>query len=303
MKTKKIALLSFLACACLVGGAVAANTSVSADASVSMVAGASLRVPVKGADADADKDGIRFRAEFDKEFVKSLEGEKSVGMFIAPATYNNEVVISVVKNGKVQKDPAITFDYADGFLYTTENKLDKVTVKDSTHLVPSMRIEYTYTPKLGSISGSGYFYDTYENDDKVEKYDMITAGFVHDQIIAFTDTRTDLSFWALLLGGYQMYTDGEGLANFVGDAHGDLILVREDCPLLANIKKSESESVKPGEQMSSVTESNRVDVPAIGSILKNIKEADVAYDKADFTSDRKALLEIRKDARIRTIVK
>lgn len=100
-----------------------------------------------------------------------------------------------------------------------------------------------------------------------------------------------------------MYTDGEGLANFVGDAHGDLILVREDCPLLANIKKSESESVKPGEQMSSVTESNRVDVPAIGSILKNIKEADVAYDKADYTSDRKALLEIRKDARIRTIVK
>ena len=94
MKTKKIALLSFLACACLVGGAVAANTSVSADASVSMVAGASLRVPVKGADADADKDGIRFRAEFDKDFVSALEGEKSVGMFIAPAVYNDNVVIN-----------------------------------------------------------------------------------------------------------------------------------------------------------------------------------------------------------------
>ena len=245
---------------------------------------------------DADAEGRTIRGK-DRKVTFSYADGKMTAEGLFPS------LNVTLKNGKVQKDPAITFDYADGFLYTTENKLDKVTVKDSTHLVPSMRIEYTYTPKLGSISGSGYFYDTYENDDKAEKYDMITAGFVHDQIIAFTDNRTDLSFWALLLGGYQMYTDGEGLANFVGDAHGDLILVREDCPLLANIKKSESESVKPGEQMSSVTESNRVDVPAIGSILKNIKEADVAYDKADYTSDRKALLEIRKDARIRTIVK
>lgn len=89
MKTKKIALLSFLACACLIGGAVGMNAnSVSAETPVvTMKAGASLRVPVKGADADADKDGIKFRATFDIAEVEKLEGEKSVGMFIAPADY------------------------------------------------------------------------------------------------------------------------------------------------------------------------------------------------------------------------
>lgn len=96
MKTKKIALLSFLACACLVGGAVGFNAnSVSADAPVvTMKAGASLRVPVKGADADADKDGIKFRAYFDIEEVGKLEGAKSVGMFIAPADYNETFPIN-----------------------------------------------------------------------------------------------------------------------------------------------------------------------------------------------------------------
>lgn len=100
-----------------------------------------------------------------------------------------------------------------------------------------------------------------------------------------------------------MYSDGESLANFVGDAHGDLLLVREDCPLLEGLKKSESESVASGERLNSITESNRVDMPAIGSILKDIKEADVAYDKASFDNERRSLLDIREDARIRTIVK
>jgi hypothetical protein len=206
-------------------------------------------------------------------------------------------------NGKIQNDPSIVFDYTDGFLYSTENDLDDVVVKDSTHIVPSMRFEHRYTPRVGSISGSGYFYDTYEDENKVERYDMITAGFVHDQIIAFTDNRTTFSFWALLLGGYQMYSDGPGLANFIGDAHGDLILVREDCPLLAKLQKSESQSAKVGEKLSSVTESNRVDMPAIGTILKDIKKADVAYDQETRASEIRSLLDIREDARIKTIVK
>ena len=156
---------------------------------------------------------------------------------------------------------------------------------------------------MGSISGSGYFYDTYEDENKVEKYDMVTAGFVHDQIIAFTDNRTTLSFWAILLGGYQMYSSGASLSNFVGDAHGDLILVREDCPLISKLQKSGSQSAKEGEQLSSVTESNRVDMPAIGTILKDIKASDVAYDQASFDNERKTLLQVRNDARIKTIVK
>ena len=144
---------------------------------------------------------------------------------------------------------------------------------------------------------------SYEDGNDVERYDMITAGFVHDQIIAFTDNRTTLSFWALLLGGYQMYSDGESLSNFVGDAHGDLILVREDCPLLAKLQKSDSKSAKAGQKLSSVTESNRVDMPAIGTILKDIKKADVAYDEEVHASEIRSLLDIREDARIRTIVK
>ena len=206
-----------------------------------------------------------------------------------------------LNDGTPQEDPAIVFDYTDGYLYTTENDLEDVVVKDSTNIVPSMRLEQKYTPRIGSISGTGYFYDTYETEDKVEKYDMITAGFVHDQIIAFTDNRTEFSFWALLLGGYQMYSDGPGLANFIGDAHGDLILVREDCPLISSLQESDSKSAKEGEQLSSVTESNRVDMPAIGTILKDIKEADVAYDS--FDNERKTLLQVRNDARIRTIIK
>ena len=208
-----------------------------------------------------------------------------------------------LKDGTMQEDPAIEFDYTDGFLYTTENNLAEVVVKDSTNIVPSMRLEHKYLPRIGSINGNGYFCDTYEDDDKVERYDMVTAGFVHDQIIAFTDNKTKESFWALLLGGYQMYSDGEGLANFVGDAHGDLILVREDCPLLSNLQESDSQSAKEGEQLSSVTESNRVDMPAIGTILKDIKEADIAYEHASFDNDRMTLLQVRDDARIRTIVK
>lgn len=209
----------------------------------------------------------------------------------------------MLDDGKMQEDPAIEFDFVDGYLYTKENDLADVTVKDSTNIVPSMRLEQKYSPRIGSISGSGYFYDTYEDENDAERYDMITAGFVHDQIIAFTDNRTSLSFWALLLGGYQRYSDGEGLSNFVGDAHGDLILVREDCPLIGKLQKSDSKSAKAGEKLSSVTESNRVDMPAIGTILKDIKKADVAYDEDVHASEIRSLLDIREDARIRTIVK
>lgn len=116
MKTKKIALLSFLACACLIGGAVGMNAnSVSAETPVvTMKAGASLRVPVKGADADADKDGIKFRATFDIAEVEKLEGEKSVGMFIAPATYNTKTPINEANC------------FGESAVYTWENKAEAV---------------------------------------------------------------------------------------------------------------------------------------------------------------------------------
>ncbi len=205
-----------------------------------------------------------------------------------------------LENGKKQQDPAIDFEFTDGYLYTTENSLKDVMVKDSTHLVPSMRFEQRYTPRIGSISGTGYFYDTYETEEKEERYDMVTAGFVHDDIIAFTDNKTTYSFWALLLGGYQMYADGEGLANFIGDAHGDLILVKEGSPLLAGLKEEDSEAVQSGQQLNSITESNRVDMPAIGTLLKDINEAEIAYEQI---LGKKYLFTIREDAVIRRFVK
>ena len=263
-------------------------------------------IPVSIDVFDADASGRTIRGKGRKVTFSYADGKMTAtGLF---PSLNVKL-----KSGKIQKDPSIVFDYSEGYLYTTENDLEDVYVKDSTHVVPSMRMEHRYTPRIGSISGSGYFYDTYEDDDKVERFDMVTAGFVHDQIIAFTDNRTDLSFWALLLGGYQMYSDGMGLANFAGDAHGDLILVREDCPLLAGLKQSGSESAQEGGQLNSVTESNRVDMPAIGTILKDVKKADIAYDAISFTvteinksrraSSRKNIFEMAEDVRIKTIVK
>jgi hypothetical protein len=44
-------------------------------------------------------------------------------------------------------------------------------------------------------------------------------------------------------------------------------------------------------------------MPAIGTILLDIKKADVAYDEEVHASEIRSLLDIREDARIRTIVK
>jgi hypothetical protein len=44
-------------------------------------------------------------------------------------------------------------------------------------------------------------------------------------------------------------------------------------------------------------------MPAIGTILKDIKKADVAYDQETRASEIRSLLDIREDARIKTIVK
>ena len=94
MKKRNIALLSLLACACVAGGSFAIN---GADASANagniwMEAGAAIRVPDKDADASADRDGLKFTAYIADDFVASLSGDLSAGMFIMSANYASKPI-------------------------------------------------------------------------------------------------------------------------------------------------------------------------------------------------------------------
>ena len=178
----------------------------------------------------------------------------------------------------LKENPDITFDYKDGLMYTMENTMDNVTVKDSTNIIPSMRYEYTYTPKVASLSNNGYVYNTYEDDNGEERADMLVAGFVHEDIIAVMDNKTTNIFWALILGGYQSYKGEEYLADVVGDTHGDLLLIRKGSPLLDGLEKSESKKAVIGQTLSSVSAANCVRMPEINSIIKSIKPVEITNE-------------------------
>ena len=178
----------------------------------------------------------------------------------------------------LKENPAITFEYKDGLMYTMENKLDKVTVKDSTNIIPTMRYEYEYIPKVASLSQNGYVYTTYEAENGEERADMLVAGFVHEDIIAVMDNRTENIFWALVLGGYQKYGNQEILADVVGDTHGDLLLVRKGSPLLKGLSESGSSKAVMGQTLSSISAANCVRMPEINSITKNLKTVDIEHD-------------------------
>ena len=72
----------------------------------------------------------------------------------------------------LKENPAITFDYKDGLMYSTENTLEPVTIKDSTNIIPTMRFEYTYTPKVASLSQNGYVYTEYEDENDNYNYEQ-----------------------------------------------------------------------------------------------------------------------------------
>ena len=186
----------------------------------------------------------------------------------------------------LKENPDIRVAFKDGVLYTAKNTLEDVVVRDSTNLIPEhQKFHHTYSPRVGCVSGTGYFYDTYETDDRKENYDMMRAGFVHEDIIAFTDNNTEHLFWTLILGGYQKFSDGEGLADFVGDAHGDLILVREGSELLKSLKESASNSpVEEGQMLNSINEVCRVEMPVIGSMVTDAKRVDMPHETVSFTS-------------------
>lgn len=225
-------------------------------------------IPVSVDLFDAYSTGRTIRGNFRANSVKmSLEDGKMKAAGLFPA---------------LKENPTITFDYKDGLIYMTENTLDEVTIKDSTNVVPSMRYEYTYIPKPGCLSQNGYFFDTYEKDGE-ERHDMMVAGFVHDDIIAFMDNRTTNIFWSLILGGYQKYGSKEVLQNIIGDGHGDLLLVRKGSPLLEGLQKSESSVMKKSQTLNSVSTANCISMPEINSIIRNIDKFDIAHEAVEFS--------------------
>ena len=149
----------------------------------------------------------------------------------------------------LETNPITKFDLKDGLMVSKENRSARVWVKDSTNVIPSMRFEYQYYPKLGAFSEQGYFYETYDTEDEKELRDMFVGGFVHEDVIAFVDNRTSHRFWALALGGYQKSSMGEEqLQNIIGESHGELILVRKGSEMLKGLKYAD-QSIKEGEEI------------------------------------------------------
>ena len=128
------------------------------------------------------------------------------------------------------------------------------------------------------MSQNGYVYTEYEDENNVVRTDMFVAGFVHEDIIAVMDNKTENIFWALVLGGYQKYGNQEYLADVVGDTHGDLLLIRKGSPLLDGLKQSTSKKAVMGQTLSSVNAANCIRMPEINSIVKNIKPVDIEND-------------------------
>lgn len=150
----------------------------------------------------------------------------------------------------LKENPDIRMEYKDGMLYSIgKNYLDKVKIKNSEALIPTWRdLEYTYYPSVGALSSDGYYFD---EDDA-----MLVGGFVHEDVIALVDNKTENMYWTLILGGYsKKETDKQTgevtyseLSNLVGDAHGYLLLVRPDSPLLESFKENGKATVDEQEK-------------------------------------------------------
>ena len=230
-------------------------------------------------DAKATKKAIRgnWRAE---EVTLSIEGDvvKASGLF--PSLKTN---------------PSVKFAIKDNLLYTQENRGAKVMVKDSTHIIPTMRFEYQYIPKTGALSSSGYFYEKFNDDTSEGRTDMLCGGFVHQDVIAFVDNRTDFSFYGFAMGGFQKDNMGEeNLIDVIGDAHGELILVRKGSPLLDGLKSQESATAKPNESLSAVKESGIIAAPKFGKVTGDQKYVDESLNSK---------VEFRSDLQVKTILK
>ena len=195
----------------------------------------------------------------------------------------------------LKTNPTVKFTVNDGLLYSQENKGAKVMVKDSTHIIPTMRFEYQYIPKTGALSSSGYFYEKFSDDTAEDRTDMLCAGFVHEDIIALVDNRTDLSFYGFAMGGFQKDNMGkENLVDVIGDAHGELILVRKGSALLECLKSQESATAKPNESINAAREASITAAPKFGKVVNDQKYVDDSLNSK---------VEFRSDLQVKTILK
>ena len=211
-------------------------------------------------------------------------------------TVENNIVTATNLFPSLSNNPSVNFEYKEGLLNTMENRCPKVWVKDSTNIIPSLRFEYQYIPKTGAISSTGYFYDSFDDDDTKGRRDMFVAGFVHEDVIAFADNGTELEFWAFALGGYQKNRMGEEvLQTIIGDAHGELILVRKGSPMLDGLKYSDSSNMEKEVTLNSLNEAYRIEMPEINSVIKNLnlENAEIAHGNG--------LLEFKSDVRLKTV--
>ena len=235
-----------------------------------------LPVSVDIFDEEAEGRTIRGKKSEDGEFKPyAVTFRKEDGKMVASGLFP-----------ALASNPDITFDIKDNKLVSTENTLEKVYVRDTTHLIPGMHWKYLYRPKMGSYSSEGYFYEIYKDKDKNEHYDFITAGFVHEDIIAFTDNNTEEMFWTLCLGGYQTYAGEDIFTKTIGDAHGYLILVRESATeLLEGLLEKESEEIEEEKDpdLSRHIEQHMVYGSSVNSIEADLKKCDIAHDLVEFS--------------------
>ena len=208
-----------------------------------------------------------------QEVSLSLEGEKMKISGLFPSLNTN---------------PDIRFTIKDGLLYSQENRGARVTIKDSTHIIPTMRFEYQYYPITGAISSSNYFYEKFDEGTEKDRTDMLAAGFVHPDIIAFVDNKTkDHKFFALVMGGFMKDNMGEEyLSDIIGDGHGQLILIRKGSELLENLKTHESFPVQPTTSLSTLKETSVYRAPKFGVLNPEIKEIEIKVPgKVEFRND------------------
>ena len=124
---------------------------------------------------------------------------------------------------------------------------------------------------------------------------MLCGGFVHQDIIAFVDNRTDFSFYGFAMGGFQKDNMGEeNLVDVIGDAHGELILVRKGSPLLDGLKSQDSTTAQPDESLSAVKEAGIIAAPKFGKVVNDQKHVDESINSK---------VEFRSDLQVKTILK
>ena len=259
-------------------------------------------IPVSRDVFDPEATGRSIRGNWKSEIVKfRKDGDGLAASGLFPSLDTN---------------PEISLDFKDGLLYTKDDTLKQVTVTDSTHTIPSMQdFKYTYEPVVGGLSENGYFFTSYEDDDKKEHKDIFTVGKVHEDIIAFVDNRTTRRFWILALGG-RMVFDGEvskDVSNYVGETHADLILVRNNengRRLIEGLPKHKTLENK-NEHIGNTVQESSVVIPEMNHFLKYAKKFDIAHEKVEFTAEKAkpathagaSLLELKEDALIRAIVR